>query len=62
LPDPYCIIVPGILKKPGFGIDPLAEIGIFFRDYPGIWIIPRDSTNRDFGTVIPDLLNLDDII
>jgi hypothetical protein len=36
--------------RPGFGIDPLAGIGItgFFSG-----IIPRDPKNRDFGTGIP---------
>jgi hypothetical protein len=28
--------------------------GIFYRDYLGIWIIPRDPKNRDFGTGIPE--------
>jgi hypothetical protein len=48
-----CILVIGVLKKPGpgFGIDLNAGIGItgFF---PGF--IPRDPKNRDFGTGIPE--------
>jgi hypothetical protein len=46
------VLVPGVLKKPGpgFGIDPLAGIGItgFFSG-----IIPASGLSRDFEVGIP---------